>query len=111
VKKVARDQLAPPGVATRPVIVVATGILVFLAAAIGGLGLVFYAAVPRELGTPPKDLPTPRLQTHAPADLRALRAGQRRTLSAYPIERAMREVVARGEQAYEPIASSAGGKP
>lgn len=109
--KAAHDQLAPPGVATRPVIVAAVGVLVFLAAAIGGLGLVFYAAVPREPATPPKDFPPPRLQAHAPADLQALLARQRQALRAYPIERAMQEIAVRGEHAYEPIASSAGAKP
>lgn len=110
-----QEQLAPAGVDTRRVMIIALGVLAFLGASMGFFAFVFFAVVPRDGTPPPVVFPRPRLQADRGADQRQLLDQQRKELSGYrwtssdhnlvaiPVERAMAIVVQRGAKAYEPI--------
>jgi hypothetical protein len=103
--------------AKRPLLVaaLAAGILV---AAILGVHIMYTAALPDLSALPPREFPTPRVETGSPEALRALEAEQRRRLEGYrwidrgagivavPIERAMAIEAARGEAAYDPVTTA-----
>jgi hypothetical protein len=110
-----QDQLAPAGVDTRRVLIIAFGVLAFLGASMGFFALVFFAMVPTERTLPAVVFPQPRLQADRGADLQQLLDRQRNALSGYrwtssdhslvaiPVERAMAIIAQRGAKAYEPI--------
>ncbi len=110
-----QDDLAPAGVDTRRILVVALGVLTFLGASMGFFAFVFFALVPSDRTPPPSVFPQPRLQADRGADLQRLLDRQRTELNGYrwtssdhtlvaiPIERAMAIIAERGTKAYEPI--------
>jgi hypothetical protein len=101
----APDKLSAPGVQTRAVLATAAGILVFLAATLGGLGWTYYAAVPRQPVVPPRTFPAPQLETGPGRQLQQLLVQQRRALSG--IDAAIAQIVQRGARAYDPITAAA----
>jgi hypothetical protein len=109
------DPLAQPTVATRRILLIAGGCLVFLALTFIGLGLIYFSVVPQQRMPPPRTFPAPRLQPHAEGELHQLQKEQRAALDTYrwanpehtlvaiPIERAMKLIAERGPQAYAPV--------
>jgi hypothetical protein len=91
----------------RPIVLVAAGVLVILAA--GPLALHYWAAFPNDAHRAPTlALPAPRLEVNGHAELEAFRAAERAKLNSYgwidrkggiahiPIAEAMKRVVAEG---------------
>jgi hypothetical protein len=98
----------PEGVPARPILYVAVGFLIFVAACLGGLFL-YYTSFPGSRTRPnPEPFPAPQLQRTPLSDLENLRQRQQAQLDGYawvdkdqgivriPIERAMQIVAARG---------------
>ncbi len=124
-KRPRHKPLASSAVNIRAIAATAAGIVLFLAATLGGLGLVFRGTVPREAAAPPENFPQPQLQTAPADDLRSQLATQNARLTGYrwanadhtevaiPITRAMELIAQRGERAYDPLQLPPvpGGKP
>jgi hypothetical protein len=123
------EKLEPGGVSAGRVTIVAGGFAALLVASLIGLGVVFYAAVPRDRTPAAESFPRPRLEADPAAELHALQSKQHQELNVYrwangehtlvaiPIERAMAIVAQRGADAFAPIATAkpaprpSGGKP
>lgn len=111
-----------PAVATRAVMLTATGFLVFVGISLVVLRIYFGERINQAVFVPPTSFAKPRLQTNDAGDLARLQADQRDRLNRYtwvdrakgiatiPIEEAMKRVVARGADAYGPIDSIAPAK-
>jgi len=109
------DGLESPSLPAVPFILLAAGLLVFLAVSIGSLWGIFVDAVPDRTPAPAQEAPKPRLLANPPAELSAVLSAQRDKLSGYhwvdrdkgvvsiPIDRAMQIIAARGADAYAPI--------
>lgn len=107
----------PSGVATGIVVWCGIGVLVLLAAAIGGFTEIYDHAVPIKTVPRPEEFPQPRVVTSAgdAEELRRLRAEQKdrlemwgwaneqHTLVRIPIGRAMTLLVQKGGDAYGPL--------
>jgi len=112
------DLLASPAVDTRRVVLVATGIVLFLGLSMAVLAGIFFAVVPSQRAEAPQEFPQPRLRAHPSADLQQYLAKQREALNGYrwansdhslvaiPIERAMALIAERGAKGYEPIVAA-----
>lgn len=110
-----QEQLAPAGVDTRRVTIIALGVLAFLGASMGFFAFVFFALVPGDRTPPEVVFPQPRLQADRGADLQKLLDEQRKELASYrwansehslvaiPVDRSMAIIAQRGAKAYEPI--------
>jgi hypothetical protein len=108
-KKAPTAQDSSPQVETRQVAIVMVAILVLLIAIAGGLTLFFGERIHR--GLPQASaFPTPAVITDEDAQRRALEAAQRRLLAGgngrLAIDEAMKRIVARGPQAYDPVGTS-----
>lgn len=113
------EKLQSPAVATRPVLLLALGALLLLAAAIGGLQAVYYWQVPVQHYPAPEAFPQPRVAPRETDELRQLEAKQKSRLEGYhwvdrqqglvqiPIERAMQLLAQEGKQAYAPLVPGA----
>lgn len=98
----------PEGVPARPILYVAVGFLIFVAACIGGLFLYFSDVVGSRSPVKPEPFPAPQLQRTPLSDLEKLHQKEQAQLRGYawvdkeqgivriPIERAMQIVAARG---------------
>jgi hypothetical protein len=113
------DTLEPTDVRARPAMLIAAGLLAFLALALAGLGLYFHALVPVPGAAPPRPFPLPRLETSIdprslPAELPGPTPPPSKPtlppLDEATLQRAMAAVAARGAQAYDPPAPP-GGRP
>lgn len=105
----------PPAVATRRVIAVSLGFLVFVGISLFLLRIYYGDEITQATFVPPTEFAKPHLQTNDVADLVKLRRKQRLELSGntwidhdkgivrIPIEDAMKRIVARGADAYLPI--------
>jgi hypothetical protein len=111
------DRPEAPAVATRAVMFSAIGFLVFVGISLVVLHIYYSEEINQAVFVPPTPFAKPRLQTNDVDDLAKLQAGQRARLGGYawvdrekgiisiPIEEAMKRIVARGTNAYAPIAS------
>ena len=111
-----REHLESPEVVTRPVVLAALGTLAAVVAAIWLLAGIYAWQVPGRNLPAPQTFPEPRVQAHEVEERQRIEAEQRRRLSEYrwadenktlvqiPIERAMKIIAAKGEQAYAPVA-------
>ena len=98
----------PEGVAARPILYVAVGFLIFVAACIGGLFFYYSDVVGSRSPVKPEPFPAPQLQRTPLSDLEKLQQKQQAQLEGYawvdrkqgivriPIERAMQIVASRG---------------
>jgi hypothetical protein len=98
----------PEGVQARPVLYVAVGFLIFVAACLGGLFLYYSDAIGARKPAKPEPFPAPQLQRTPLSDLENLKRQQQAQLDGYawvdkdqgivriPIERAMQIVAATG---------------
>jgi hypothetical protein len=116
-----RPQFAPepPAIAARVVVFVAIGFLVFVGISLFLLRIYYGDEIDGAAFVPPKTFASPKLQIDDVADLAKLKDKQRHELSNYgwvnrdagiiriPIEEAMKQVVARGTDAYAPMPSEA----
>lgn len=112
------EHLEPPGVATRPVVITALSTLGVVVTAIFMLASIYAWQVPSRKLPVPQTFPEPRVETHQAEDRQRIEAQQRRRLTQYrwvdqnktlvqiPIERAMKIIAARGQDAYGPILPS-----
>jgi hypothetical protein len=103
-----------PGVAPRPVLMIAFGFMAFVGISITVLYFYFESYVPGPIIRPVSTFPAPPLR-FSTNDLAALRAEQRQALSGYdwidgnrqiakiPIDRAMQIIADRGARALEPF--------
>lgn len=108
-----------PDVAARSVLAYIFGFLACVMIAMAGLYAYYLRTVTGPLIATPRVFPEPRLQSNPHGDLHRLQAAQRKALSTYtwvdpargivqiPIERAMQLIVARGEQALDPLQGQA----
>src|SRR5437764_2062755 len=113
-----REELASPEVVTRPVVLAALGTLAVVVIAILLLAGIYAWQVPGRSLPAPQTFPEPRVQAHEAEERQRIEAEQRRSLSEYrwadenktlvqiPIERAMKIIAAKGEQAYAPVVPS-----
>ena len=102
----------PEGVSARPVIYVAVGFLLFVAACLGGLFAYYSNVVRNGPSAKPEPFPAPQLQRTPLSDLENLQQKQQAQLHGYawvdkdqgivriPIERAMQIVAAKGNAAF-----------
>jgi hypothetical protein len=98
----------PEGVAARPVLYVAIGFLIFVAACLGGLFVYYSDVVGKGPSAKPEPFPAPQLQRTPLSDLQKLEQKQQAQLRGYawvdkkqgivriPIERAMQIIAAKG---------------
>jgi hypothetical protein len=98
----------PEGVSARPVIYLAVGFLIFVAACLAGLFLYYRGFAGTRTRPKPEPFPAPQLQRTPLSDLENLKRKQQAQLTGYawvdkdqgivriPIERAMQIVAARG---------------
>jgi hypothetical protein len=105
-----------PAVAARNVVLTAIGLMAFVGISLVVLHFYYNEEISETVFMPPTAFSKPRLQTNDARDLAELQAAQRRRLSGYawvdrekgivaiPIEESMKRVVARGSEAYGPIA-------
>jgi len=110
----------PSGVDARMLSWIAGGTLVFLAVVLAALGAIYSHEVPIKTVPQPKLFPSPRVETGERAALQQRLSQQQQVLSSYrwandqhtliqiPIERAIALIVAKGPQAYDPVASIPG---
>jgi hypothetical protein len=110
--------LAPPGVASRAVIIVTSALMAMMIAAVIGLSVFYVWWLPDRALPAPRPLPTPQVRTDERLLRQEIEAAQRarltgyrwqddqKTLIAIPIERAMQILAGRGAKAYDPIATS-----
>jgi hypothetical protein len=108
-----------PGVANRPVIAVAAGLMAMMLAGVFLMAGIYAWQVPHRTLPSPQRLPDPRVRTDERLLRQQLEAAQIERLSGYrwensqktvigiPIERAMQILVARGAAAYDPIVKQA----
>ena len=118
----------PPAIAARVVVFVAIGFLVFVGISLVLLGFYYGRKINGAAFVAPEAFASPQLQINDVAELAKLQDKQRHELSNYgwvnrdagiiriPIEEAMKQIVARGRDAYAPMPSeasqpSAGGTP
>jgi hypothetical protein len=125
-----RPQLAPepPAISARLVVFVAIGFLAFVGISLVLLGFYYGHKINGAAFVAPEAFASPQLQIDDVAELAKLQDKQRHELSDYgwvnrdagiiriPIAEAMKQIVARGTDAYAPMASeasqpSAGGTP
>ncbi len=111
-------ELPAPGVANRPVSVVAAGLMLMMLGAVAGLFAFYVWQLPDRTLPPPRQLPAPQVRTDERLLRQQLEAGQRARLSGYrwenadrtlvgiPVERAMEILVARRTAAYDPLLQS-----
>ena len=105
------DGFEPPRLPGKPFMLVAAGVLLFLAVSMGVLWGIFAAAVPNRAPLPAEPAPAPRLQPHPRQELAMTRARENARLeqsngkALIPIEKAMSIIAARGADAYAPIAT------
>lgn len=104
-----------PGVATWPVLLTVAGFLGFVGLTLVGLRVYYLWDVREPVSTPPRSFAEPRLQADPRAERERLEAAQRKRLSGYvwidqdrgiariPIDDAMKLIVGRGDQAYDPL--------
>ena len=109
------DGFELPQLPGRPFMLVAAGVLIFLAASMGVLFAVFDVTVTDRVPVLAQPVPEPQLQPHPRRELAMTRADERARLtqnggSTIPIEKAMAIIAARGAYAYAPIQSQ-GSKP
>lgn len=104
-----------PEVATRAVVLIAAGFLVFVALSLAVLRVYYGWSVRAPVLSPPSTFAEPRLQSDPRTDRIGLQAEQEKQLAGYawvdrdrglariPIERAMTLIAGRGERAFAPI--------
>lgn len=98
-----------PNVGTRSVLKYVFGFLVFVAVLFGGLNVYYRSFLTsRTVDITLRDFPAPRLQPNPTADYLNFSAEQTKQIgaTALPIDKAMATVVARGIQAYDPVAGT-----
>lgn len=105
------DGFESPRLPARPFVIIAAGIVIFLALGLGGLWTVFALDVPNRRAEPAISPPPPRLESKPARDLQQTRLAQRARLNAagageIPIDKAMAIIAARGASAYDPIAAT-----
>ncbi len=114
----ADQALEPPGVPLKPVLGVAVGFVVFLAAILALLAAYFLFVVKQDAKPREKPFPAPRLETSIdPRMVAATGHGPVVPKPPYvapaaarmPIEEAMRRVADRGAQGYDPVAPAPSG--
>ena len=110
------ERLESPQVDTRKVLLSALAFLLLLGGSIGLVNVVYYRAVPVQSFPAPETFPQPRVQTGQRAQLARLVSAQKKRLNSYgwvdrrngliqiPVKRAMQMLVAKGAQAYAPLA-------
>ena len=98
----------PEGAPARPILYIAVGFLIFVAACLGGLFLYYSDFAATRMQPKPEPFPAPQLQPTPLSDLGNLKRRQQAQLNGYawvdkdqgivriPIERAMQIVAARG---------------
>jgi hypothetical protein len=100
------DRPASPAIVNRLIGFTAVGLLVFIAAVLGFLGLAFSGTIHRPLPVVPQ-FPEPQVTANERVERIQLEAGQRARIAAkyggVPIGEAMRMVAARGPHAYDPV--------
>ena len=109
------DEQESPRLKGSPFVLIAAGIVFFLAVSLGALWAVFVSAVPNRGPLPSSPPPAPRLLANPKAELEAALAQQQARLRGYhwvdrnekivaiPIDRAMAIIATRGADAYAPI--------
>lgn len=109
----------PPAIAARVVVFVAIGFLVFVGISLVLLGFYYSRKINGAAFVAPETFASPQLQINDVAELVKLQDKQRHELSNYgwvnrdagiiriPIEEAMKQIVARGTDAYAPMPSEA----
>ena len=114
-ERTVHDAFPPPGPPARPIVLIAAGTLIFLAASFGILIGFFRWQVPERNFTAPRVFPAPRVFSDESDELKLLRAEQERRIQSYrwvnrnkgvigiPIDRAMQIVAGRGDKGYAPL--------
>jgi hypothetical protein len=108
-----KDELEPPGVATRTALIAAAGLLAFLAVALIVLAAYFHQMSPGPAPAAPRAFPQPQLETSIDPRVRpsvlpvAMPPPQppASPLDKATLQRAVALTVARGAQAYDPPTS------
>jgi len=107
----------PAAIATKSLILIGGGALIFLAAVLTVLGAIYSREVPTKAVPAPQQFPTPRVETDEHGALEKMIGAQRQALNGYgwandqhtlvriPIARAMALIAAKGRQAYDPVAT------
>jgi len=114
------QELEPPSVALKPVMIAAVGFVVLVGFSIVAARVFYDWNIHSSVTAPPKVFPAPQLQTNDAADLKDFMTRQHGQLDAYgwidrdrgviriPVDRAMGIVAAKGGAGFGPVGQTAG---